>query len=140
MRRGRRQRKTPWHQCICLVLPSTPAVNVGQHQHARPREASAAKPIASHDMLVPGTVCQPRSPDLTGRDADKRVNGGGKSKGGGKVEEAAGKNEGGSDTPHDASANGDNGAGERQGKVGQGQGDGDATGGRQGEGGIRARI
>ena len=46
-RRGRRRQNTPRHQCIRLVLPSTPAVNAGQRQRARARDASAVKPLAS---------------------------------------------------------------------------------------------
>ena len=46
-RRGRRRRNTPRHQCTRIVLPSTPAVNAGQPRRARPRDASAVKPLAS---------------------------------------------------------------------------------------------
>ena len=45
-RRGRRRRLTPRHQYIRLVLPSTPAVNAGPRQRARPQDVSAARPLA----------------------------------------------------------------------------------------------
>ena len=46
-RRGRRRWNTPRHQYIQLVLPLTPAANAGQRRRSRPRDASAARPIAS---------------------------------------------------------------------------------------------
>ena len=63
------------------------------------------------DMPMPGAVCQSHAPDLTGRDSNQGEHKGENGKGGGKVQEAAGKTERGIGTTHDASANGDNGAG-----------------------------
>ena len=85
-------------------------------------------------------MCQPPAPELTGRDANKGENGGGNVKGGGEAQAAARKTERGRGTTHDASVNGDNGDGERQGQVVRDQGDGDATGGQRGDRGRRARI
>ena len=46
-RRERCRRNTPRHQCIRLVLPSTPAVNASQRRRSRPRNVSVAKLLAS---------------------------------------------------------------------------------------------
>ena len=81
-------------------------------------------------MPVTGAVCQPRAPELTGRDATQGEHGGENRKGGGEAQAAAGKVERGRGTTHDASAIRDSGDRERGGEVGQKQGDGDATGGR----------
>ena len=81
------------------------------------------------DMPVPGAVCQPRAPDSTGKYAIQGKDGGEHRKGGGEAQAAAGKTERGHGTTHDASANRDNGNGDRQGQVGREHEDGDTTGG-----------
>ena len=45
-RRGRRRRLTPRHQHIRIFLLSTPDANAGPRQRARPRNVSAARPLA----------------------------------------------------------------------------------------------
>ena len=92
------------------------------------------------DMPVPGSVYQQRVPDSTGRDANQGECGGENGKGGGEAQLAAGKSKRGRGTTHNAGVNGDKGAKERLGQVFWEQGDGDATGGRRGDGGRYARI
>ena len=92
------------------------------------------------DLPVPGAVCRPGAPDSTGKDANQGEHGGGNSKGGREAQAAARKTERRSVTTHNASANGDRGAGERGVQLGRKQVEGDAPGGRQGDGGRRARI
>ena len=43
------------------------------------------------DIPVPGAVCQPRAPDLTGMDSNQWEHGGEHGKGGREAQEAAGK-------------------------------------------------
>ena len=89
-RRGPRRRNTLRHQCIRLVLPSTPAVNAGQRQRARLRNVSAVKPLASawhSGAWVSVPTALPR-PDGTGRHTrgtrkGKRGKGRGSGNGGG---------------------------------------------------------
>ena len=92
------------------------------------------------DLPVPGAVCRPGAPDSTGKDANQGEHGGGNGKGGREAQAAARKTERRSVTTHNASANGDRGAGERGVQLGRKQVEGDAPGGRQGDGGRRARI
>ena len=67
-------------------------------------------------MPVSGVVCQPRAPDLTGRDAEQGGHGG---KGGREAQAAAGENKGGTARQSNyVSVTGERGKGERQGQVG----------------------
>ena len=74
-------------------------------------------------MPVPGSVLQPRSPDLTGRDDIQGERGRGKGERGGEAETAAGTTEGERDATDDANAEGERDDGGRVGKVGWGQDD-----------------
>ena len=65
-------------------------------------------------MPVPGAVCKPHAPDLTGKDAIKWEHGGENGRGGGEAQAAAEKTQRGSDTTNDASANGEKGDRERR--------------------------
>ena len=71
------------------------------------------------DMPVPEAVCQPRAPDLMGRDANQGEHRGETWKRGGEAQAAAGKTEKGRGTTQDTSVNGDKDAGERRGQVGR---------------------
>ena len=72
-RRGRHRRITPRHQHIRLVLPLTPAVNTGPRWRARPRDASAARPLASACHAGVWSSVSTTRPRLDGKRRGARV-------------------------------------------------------------------
>ena len=78
-RRGRCRRPTPGHQYIWLVLLSMPAANAVPRRHARPRDVSATRPLASvcHVDVWGGvpTLCPRHDRTRSGTQREKRGQG-----------------------------------------------------------------
>ena len=83
-RRRQHRRITPQHQHIRLVMPSTPAANAGPRRRARPRGASAPRPLAPvcHAVVWSGVSTAHPRPDGTRCGARRTQRGWGNASGG----------------------------------------------------------